>query len=243
MVRAPLSTPQCGMFTHALSNSFISTYTVWRPGKSHRGVGRKKKISILNRRSFQERLHTFASDLQNQAKLRFQPVSHLESTLSFFQTYRKLSSLRKSKNHQWVWFCPFVELGDYVKHLDKLKKSSLNVATGGCCNLSKHTVWLLHWCPTSLDGTNSFDLCINQCRILQSLDAKFRRFGPEDPLWRIWLSRVPIVTMLACGGFQLAKLSPCEDFYRESVPQLLVLFLNTCALEDADTKLSVFFDR
>ena len=28
----------------ALSNSFISTYIVWRPGESHRGVGRKKKM-------------------------------------------------------------------------------------------------------------------------------------------------------------------------------------------------------
>ena len=28
MVRAPLSTPQCGMLIHTLSNSFISTNTV-----------------------------------------------------------------------------------------------------------------------------------------------------------------------------------------------------------------------
>ena len=38
-----LLTPQGGMLLHALANSFISTNTVWRPGKSRRGEGRKKK--------------------------------------------------------------------------------------------------------------------------------------------------------------------------------------------------------
>ena len=43
MVRASLLTPQGGTLLHALANSFISTNTVWRPGESCRGEGRKKR--------------------------------------------------------------------------------------------------------------------------------------------------------------------------------------------------------
>ena len=41
-----LLTPQCGMLIHALFNSFSNTNTVWRPGESREGGGRKK-IKLL----------------------------------------------------------------------------------------------------------------------------------------------------------------------------------------------------
>ena len=50
----------------------------------------------------------------------------------------------------------------------------------------------------------------------------------------------------ACGGFDRLSFL-CGGVYDELVPQLLFLFLQNTyvhdALEDADTKMSVFFDR
>ena len=105
---------------------------------------------------------------------------------------------------------------------------------------------LPHWCLTSLDGMNSFVLCINQCKLLTSSwcedrqEIRFRSFFSDYSF--SWTNSDHVG---ACGRFDRPS-CPCHGVYDECVPQLPLLFLQQHvhdALENTGTKMSVFFHR